>query len=512
MRNKVRKFLGNFVKRDKLRVQVVLLTIVLILFSAIPVNLFSMYNELELTTQREFEAMYARVEKIQQKIESIENGGGRQQIDTEFFKYMSYPGESLKIKIGQQGIEDYSYFTPSEHIDTFDVFGSQLLTLFVPTFFDSIRANMKKIDSDADGASYGFYFDEKNKAYGTVSYSFKHENHMDVITIKRDITSNLKNQMMTGFENFLYMFIWFLFFSIVSVLVGLRIIFRPLQKAIDKSFEDVLESNYQTKIVDPLYGEEISRIVNRFNAVLDRMNELVQNNLNSMQDVSHEVKTYLTAIKQSVDMIKFYGKDNKELVDKKLLAIEDNISRVTSIMSTILELARLKQISSIDSANFYDAKDLINYLLRFKAESYPDFIFDTCYDDNNIEIFVDRNHFFLMMNPILDNAVKYSIDSNSVEINVSSKTNDNTVSISVINKGVALDPREIPFLFDRYYRGKNLEYTKQGSGLGLTIAKEVMGIYKGEITAQCTEDDKTSFILKFPKAIRIEDTAKDSGE
>ncbi|PFB64360.1 sensor histidine kinase [Bacillus cereus] len=512
MKNKIRKFLGNFVKRDKLRVQIVFLTITLILLSAIPVNLFSMYNELKLTTQREYEAMFDRADKLKQKLESIENGGGRQQIDTQFLKYMSYRGESLKIKIGQKGIEDYSYSSPSNQNETFDVFGSQILSLFVPTFFDSIRAYLNERDPSAGKANYGFYMDEKNKAYGTVSYAFHHEDHIDTVTIKRDITSSLKMQLMTSLESFLYMFIWFLFFSIVSVLAGLKVIFRPLQKAIDTSFDDVLDNNYQTKIVDPLYGEEISRIVNRFNAVLDRMNELVQNNLNSMQDVSHEVKTYLTAIKQSVDMIKFYGKENKELVDEKLLAIEDNITRVTSIMSTILELARLKQISSIDSANYYNVKDLINYLLRFKGASYPDFIFDVYYDSNDTEIFVDRNHFFLMMNPILDNAVKYSIDSNFVEINVITKIKDDTVSISVTNRGVVLNPKEIPFLFDRYYRGKNLENTKQGSGLGLTIAKEVMSIYKGEITAQTTTDGKTSFILSFPKATRLEDERKDSGE
>ncbi len=315
---------------------------------------------------------------------------------------MSYPGEALRIKIGQKGIDDYSFVSPSTQDDSFDLFGSQILALFVPTFFDSIRAHMNKRDFAVDKANYSFYIDEKNKAYGTVSYTFNHEDHVDTVTIKRDITTNLKMQLMTSLESTLYMVLWFVFFSVISVLAGLKIIFRPLQRAIDTSFNDVLNNNYQTKIVDPLYGEEISRIVNRFNAVLDRMNELVQNNLNSMQDVSHEVKTYLTAIKQSVDMIKFYGKENKELVDEKLLAIEDNIARVTSIMSTILELARLKQITSIENANYYNIKDLTNYLLRFKGESYPDFIFDICYDSNDAEVFVDRNHFFLMMNRILE--------------------------------------------------------------------------------------------------------------
>ncbi|MEB9624918.1 HAMP domain-containing sensor histidine kinase [Bacillus cereus] len=255
-----------------------------------------------------------------------------------------------------------------------------------------------------------------------------------------------------------------------------------------------------------MYGEEISKIVHRFNAVLDRMHELVQNNLNSMQDVSHEIKTYLTAIKQSVDVIKIYGKSDDKLVAEKLNAIEDNIIRGTAIISTTLELARLKQIPNIDSANYYDVKYLVNFLLRFKQETYPSFIFETDYDSEEVEIFIDRNHFFLMMNPILDNAVKYSMNSNIVKIDTISKRTDNMVYISITNTGVVIDQKEIPFLFDRYYRGKNLGNSKQGSGLGLTIAQEVMNLYKGRITVHGTADGVTSFILSFPKAIRREDS------
>ena len=505
MGNKIRKFLNNFVKRDKLRVQVVLLTLILVLVSAIPVNLFSIYNELQLTTQREFESMFSRVEKIQDKI--VSSGiGASQELDSEFFKQISYPGESMKIRMGEQGAHDYHYAAEYEQNDKFGMFEAQILTLFVPTFFDSIKAHMRSLDATADKDSYSFYIDEKNKAYGEILHSFKHKGHYDTIIIKKDITPNLKMQMVNSMENFLYMFIWFFFFSVVSVLVCLKFIFKPLQSAIDSSFENVVDNNYQTRIEDPLYGEEISKIVHRFNAVLDRMHELVQNNLNSMQDVSHEIKTYLTAIKQSVDVIKIYGKSDDKLVAEKLNAIEDNIIRGTAIISTTLELARLKQIPNIDSANYYDVKYLVNFLLRFKQETYPSFIFETDYDSEEVEIFIDRNHFFLMMNPILDNAVKYSMNSNIVKIDTISKRTDNMVYISITNTGVVIDQKEIPFLFDRYYRGKNLGNSKQGSGLGLTIAKEVMNLYKGRITVHGTADGVTSFILSFPKAIRREDS------
>ncbi|MGQ4672308.1 sensor histidine kinase (plasmid) [Bacillus toyonensis] len=304
---------------------------------------------------------------------------------------------------------------------------------------------MKSLDATADKDSYSFYIDEKNKAYGEILHSFKHKGHYDTIIIKKDITTNLKMQMVNSMENFLYMFIWFFFFSVVSVLVCLKFIFKPLQSAIDSSFENVVDNNYQTRIEDPLYGEEISKIVHRFNAVLDRMHELVQNNLNSMQDVSHEIKTYLTAIKQSVDVIKIYGKSDDKLVAEKLNAIEDNIIRGTAIISTTLELARLKQIPNIDSANYYDVKYLVNFLLRFKQETYPSFIFETDYDSEEVEIFIDRNHFFLMMNPILDNAVKYSMNSNIVKIDTISKRTDNMVYISITNTGVVIDQKRDSF-------------------------------------------------------------------
>lgn len=84
------------------------------------------------------------------------------------FEYLSYPGESIKVKIGQAGIGEYNYFSPAEQNDAFDVFGSQLLTLFVPTFFDSIKTHMKTLDSSADNAEYNFIL--TNKTRHTVSF------------------------------------------------------------------------------------------------------------------------------------------------------------------------------------------------------------------------------------------------------------------------------------------------------------------------------------------------------
>ncbi|MEC3533531.1 HAMP domain-containing sensor histidine kinase, partial [Bacillus thuringiensis] len=70
--------------------------------------------------------------------------------------------------------------------------------------------------------------------------------------------------------------------------------------------------------------------------------------------------------------------------------------------------------------------------------------------------------------------------------------------IDVISWGHQIKEEEIPFLFNRYYRGKNLDNSIKGSGLGLTISKKVMDIYNGKINVESNTDGRTVFTLVIP--------------
>ncbi|MES9681704.1 HAMP domain-containing sensor histidine kinase [Gottfriedia acidiceleris] len=493
MKNKTNMLLQWLFSSNKLRMRIIWVSVVLIVMTTIPVNIFALYTRLQYVTAREYSALFYRALKIQKQ---IEDRGPSIFKDEDYFDALIFPGDELYIDPGIKGLKDYTNIANQTHDYQLSFLQNQILSSIVPLIYKAFTKDIKYLGYSASKANFSFYIDNNKKAYGVVSYSFPHQNHYDTIKMKRELTPQFVTQFKEQSKVFLFMFLWSLIIAITGVLICLRFVFKPLQKAIDTSFNEVIESNYQDRIKDPGYGEEISKVINRFNKVLDRMHELVQSNLNSMQDVSHEVKTNLTAIKQNVDLLKLYGKEDEQLVDEKIESIEEHISRVSSIMAIMLDLARLKQNAKIDDANYYDIKYLTNFFLNIKKKEYPDFIFETSYLEKDLEIFIDRKHFFLIVSPIIDNAVKYSIDSNIIRVHILHVELENRVYIFIKNIGVLIEEREIPYLFDRYYRGKHPSRIKQGAGLGLTIAKEVMDLYKGKFLVVSIKGE-TTFGLGF---------------
>ena len=84
---------------------------------------------------------------------------------------------------------------------------------------------------------------------------------------------------------------------------------------------------------------------------------------------------------------------------------------------------------------------------------------------------------------IIENAIKYGDGKN---IEVIAFRDEDVYEISIINTGCMLDKRELPHIFDSFYRGSNVE-KENGSGLGLYICKKLMNLMEGEITAGIEE-------------------------
>lgn len=118
-------------------------------------------------------------------------------------------------------------------------------------------------------------------------------------------------------------------------------------------------------------------------------------------------------------------------------------------------------------------------------------------DDANLEINSDPFYLTIAFQKLLDNAEKYSL-SEKVDINISKK--DNYAIIEIRDFGIGLTKEEKPKIFNKFFRGsKAKEVWQDGSGLGLNIAKEIIGTLGGEISAESEGRDKeTKFIIKLP--------------
>ncbi len=100
---------------------------------------------------------------------------------------------------------------------------------------------------------------------------------------------------------------------------------------------------------------------------------------------------------------------------------------------------------------------------------------------------------------LLDNAVKYSPKNSKV--NIVTKKSDEFINISVTDHGIGIDKKDIPHIFDRFFKGSN---TAKGYGLGLSIAKKIVDTHHGYISIESELNKGSAFTICLPISYRYD--------
>ncbi len=110
---------------------------------------------------------------------------------------------------------------------------------------------------------------------------------------------------------------------------------------------------------------------------------------------------------------------------------------------------------------------------------------------------MDRSAITQAINNLIDNAVKYSGESRKVNVKVS--RDDQYVMIAVEDFGIGIRKEELHQVFDRFYRGGDeLTRTVKGTGLGLTLVKQIVEAHKGAVQVESAPDKGSTFFIRLP--------------
>lgn len=122
--------------------------------------------------------------------------------------------------------------------------------------------------------------------------------------------------------------------------------------------------------------------------------------------------------------------------------------------------------------------------------------------DESLEIYADPEKLARVFNNILKNAVSYSYEGTPITV-TAEKTNDDFIKIAVANRGRTIPPQKLQMIFDKFFRMDDARATNSGgAGLGLAIAKEIIRLHDGVITAE-SEDEVTVFEVRLPVVSKI---------
>lgn len=214
-------------------------------------------------------------------------------------------------------------------------------------------------------------------------------------------------------------------------------------------------------------------------------------------DASHELKTPLTVISTNTDVILSNSSDTVESQSKWLNYIKNETIRMTKLVNSLLYIAK------------YDANET---KILFKKINLSNIISSICLQyepliyennkklitdiDNNITIMGDEDKIKQLLNILMDNALKYSLNNGIIKISLK-KNKQSNVYITVSNSSETINKEQLNKIFDRFFRIDSSRNRKTGgSGLGLNIAKSIVESHKGSINVM-NKDNITSFIITF---------------
>ncbi|MCK0158560.1 helix-turn-helix domain-containing protein [Cellulophaga sp. F20128] len=226
---------------------------------------------------------------------------------------------------------------------------------------------------------------------------------------------------------------------------------------------------------------------------VERLKQLDAFKTNFYTNVSHEFKTPLTLIKGPLENQLKNPKISNE--DRNELALaQRNSNRLLNLVNQLLDLSLLET----GNLNLSIKKDNLNVLLKqlltaFKYKSEEKNITFSFKIQQMTEAWYDKDVMEKIVTNLLSNAVKYTPENG--KIHFESTVKQGQIIITILNNGCVLSNDKIGKLFQRYYRD---ETTKEGSGIGLSLVKELTILNHGTIVAHKMNDDDIQFIVTLP--------------
>ncbi|TVY08879.1 sensor histidine kinase [Paenibacillus cremeus] len=287
------------------------------------------------------------------------------------------------------------------------------------------------------------------------------------------------------------------FLSGLGGLVLSKQLLTPIQ-SLAETIQNIKTRGMHERVRPMNNNDELSRLAWHFNDMMDQLEAAFQQQKQFVEDASHELRTPLTIMKGHLSLLQRWGKDDPEVLDISLEAALQEFQRMDGIVQELLELTRAETQPATALMESVSAKSYIQHTLNRFAAAHPSFTVESeleMAETETIAVVPFQLEQILLI--LLDNAVKYS--SETFLVRVEGKRRGAHVEINVIDFGMGIPDRDVPYVFDRFYRVDKARSRQQGgTGLGLSIAKRLVERNQGQISITSKENEGTTVTVRFP--------------
>lgn len=229
---------------------------------------------------------------------------------------------------------------------------------------------------------------------------------------------------------------------------------------------------------------------------VSKMKEIEDMQKQFLSDVSHELKTPMSAIIGSVEILKRDGMESPEIFNEFMDILLKESYRMQNIINDILELSRLDQTKVTLDYQELDIKAVVKESLDLFEPLAKEKHLSLIYHNKIKEpLILDYSTIKTILSNFISNAIKYS---NEGVITIKTKKEDDTFILSVQDEGIGIPKNKLNYIYDRFYQVDKSRSSKISTGLGLSIVKKIVELNQGTIDVESTVGIGSTFIVKLP--------------
>ena len=282
---------------------------------------------------------------------------------------------------------------------------------------------------------------------------------------------------------------------------------RPLT-GVSKAAVAIAGGQLDTRLPAAEGDPDLAGLTSSFNRMVDQLQERIEREARFTSDVSHELRSPLTTLAASLDVLEAHADELAPRAQRALVLLGADLRRFQRMVGDLLEISRSDTGSADVSLDAVEAGELVRQSVAASARSLPGDVAAPAVDvDPAVSgtlLIVDKRRFERVMANLLENAALYGGGATRVHAWLGPPRPDGRVGVrvEVVDHGPGLRPTERARVFERFYRGNaaGRRGAGTGSGLGLALVAEHVRLNGGLVWADEAPGGGARFVVELPVA------------
>lgn len=291
--------------------------------------------------------------------------------------------------------------------------------------------------------------------------------------------------------------------SIIIVFIIYLYLREKKIKNITKYLKDLQNNEFSLKIEENTEGElsELQNQIVKITMMLQKQNEIMKKDKNelivALSDISHQIKTPITSINIMIDILKEQNVD-ENIKREYFHEITKQLTSINWLITVLLKLSRLDSGVVEFQKEKIDLSKLINEVKQKMAIALEikNQVLEVNVQENS-KMIGDYNWTKEAITNIVKNCIEHTGEGKKIYIDVIENTLYSQILIK--DEGQGIDEKDLPYIFNRFYKGKGS--SKESFGIGLALAKSIIERQGGEIKVRSKIGVGTEFKIQFFKGI-----------